>query len=304
MSESPTQPSSPSAPNLPPPLPLAVPAARPANEHDEGEEVSPVSNEGGTFRSSDIRERGGINDSHAILGTLQQLVTGQEQQNQLIKTLQKNILTARTMINEIIVTQNELKDELEAIKRSSSCEHCARKEAVFQARSNMTIVGQTTDEQIDAILENRKQRGLHPVKHGQLKAFATQEDLRKVRKHFSDRHLHLAVKIPKSENNKAGDRACILCSDSKVKRKTTWMCATCHVPLCNKILLNEEEGSKTHHDLWHMANDLLAQHAICHEQLIKSRGKKRERPDGDNNCGDIQQEMDITRENERDEEVN
>mmetsp|Transcript_19645 Transcript_19645/g.40293 ORF Transcript_19645/g.40293 Transcript_19645/m.40293 type:complete len:82 (+) Transcript_19645:105-350(+) len=73
MSESPTQPSSPSAPNLPPPLPLAVPAARPANEHDEGEEVSPVSNEGGTFQSSDIRERGGINDSHAILGTLQQV---------------------------------------------------------------------------------------------------------------------------------------------------------------------------------------------------------------------------------------
>ncbi len=74
MSQSPTNSPSPLPPNLPPPVPpLAVPAARPANDHEEGEEPCPNANERGNFQRHDIQERGEIDDSQAILGTLQQV---------------------------------------------------------------------------------------------------------------------------------------------------------------------------------------------------------------------------------------
>mmetsp|Transcript_19955 Transcript_19955/g.42816 ORF Transcript_19955/g.42816 Transcript_19955/m.42816 type:complete len:191 (+) Transcript_19955:90-662(+) len=64
----------------------------------------------------------------ALLGCVQQLKAGQTHQTDLIQKLQKTVLTSRSMINELVVANNELKEELDEIKRTLQCDGFQRKE--------------------------------------------------------------------------------------------------------------------------------------------------------------------------------
>src|SRR5210317_1600183 len=96
----------------------------------------------------------------ALLALVQQLENGQAEQTQLINKLQKTVLTSRTMINELISAQNDMKSELEKLRASGSgggeCEVCANRRDAAVAMAAVTSPGQTTDELIDTLIEGRE----------------------------------------------------------------------------------------------------------------------------------------------------
>lgn len=72
-----------------------------------------------------------------------------------------------------------------------------------------------------------------------------------------------------------GTKPCKLCSEGKIRRKTTWMCSTCEVPLCTRPLLDEEGASLSHHARWHVAQDLKADHDRIHAILKNGRESRK-----------------------------
>lgn len=96
----------------------------------------------------------------ALLALVQQLKDGQTEQTKLINKLQKTVLTSRTMINELISAQNDMKSELEKLRASGSgggeCEVCANRRDAAVAMAAVTSTGQTTDELIDTLIEGRE----------------------------------------------------------------------------------------------------------------------------------------------------
>jgi hypothetical protein len=226
-------------------------------------------------------------DSKSLIACIRGLQEGQTQQTQLIQKLHKTVLNTRTIINELIVTQNELRDEIEKLKSPTAeptvatCENC--KSTVSTAalpslplpRANTP----TPDDEIDAIIESRQRKGQWPVKHSTLNCFSVQLDLVKLRFHHSEKYQHIPIRIPKTEKNKDGTKPCKLCSEGKIRRKTTWMCATCEVPLCTRPLMGEEAaeggGVLTHHARWHTARDLVAEHLKVHGNLRAGRENRK-----------------------------
>lgn len=71
-----------------------------------------------------------------------------------------------------------------------------------------------------------------------------------------------------------------MCSEGKVRRKTTWMCAVCEVPLCTRPLMDEDPGALTHMMKWHSVRDLISEHKKCHDELKNGR-ETRKRARGD-----------------------
>ncbi|KAL7539971.1 hypothetical protein ACHAWF_006558, partial [Thalassiosira exigua] len=137
-----------------------------------------------------------------LLESVQQLQAGQSHQTDLIQRLQKSVLTSRSMINELVVVNNELKEELLKIKSATQCDNCKKKEVAFAAQTMLSVAGQTPDEEIDAIIEARRRKNSWPVKHSTLNCFSCQQDLVKVRFHHSEKYHHVPVRIPKTEKNK------------------------------------------------------------------------------------------------------
>jgi len=223
-----------------------------------------------------------------LLGGVQQLQAGQSHSNELMQKLQKTVLTSRAMINELVVANNELREELIRIKQAYQCDMCKKKEAATVVRHMVSVAGQTPDTEIDQIIEARKSKGTWPVKHATLNCFSVQQDLIKVRFHHSEKYQHIPIRIPKTEKNKDGTKPCKLCSEGKIRRKTTWMCATCEVPLCTRPLMDEDGSSLTHHARWHSTRDLIAEHKKCHENLRdgrESRKRARESLGGEDENG-------------------
>jgi hypothetical protein len=229
-------------------------------------------------------------DSKSLIQCIRGLQEGQTQQTQLIQKLHKTVLNTRTIINELIVTQNELKDEIERLKSPSvpsppapaatpsSIAAPAPAQTTIQVQST---AGSSPDDEIDAIIDARARKSQWPVKHSTLNCFSVQQDLVKLRFHNSAKYQHIPVRIPKTEKNKDGTKPCKLCSEGKVRRKTTWMCAVCEVPLCTRPLMGEESaegGVTTHHARWHSARDLVAEHVRVHALLRDGReSRKRNR---------------------------
>lgn len=237
-----------------------------------------------------LDDAGGVNQTQVLLECIQQLQAGQSHQTELIHKLHKTVLTSRSMINELVVANNELKEDLQSIKKSSQCEACKKKESTFVAQTMLSVAGQTPDEEIDTIIEQRKRKMTWPVKHATLNCFSVQQDLIKVRFHHSEKYQHIPIRIPKTDKNKDGTKPCKLCSEGKIRRKTTWMCATCEVPLCTRPLMDEDGSSLTHHARWHGVKDLITAHKKCHEDLKngrESRKRVREEAGGiDDGAGD------------------
>lgn len=124
------------------------------------------------------------------------------------------------------------------------------------------------------LIANRR-KNQWPVKTNAVTCFTKDADLTKIRFHHSNRYQHIPIRIPKTEKNKDGTKPCKLCSEGKIRRKTTWMCAVCETPLCTKPLVGEDPSAPTHFALWHSEKDLLPAHKRCHEELKGGRESRK-----------------------------
>eukprot|EP00984_Skeletonema_dohrnii_P036982 scaffold38573_cov216-Skeletonema_dohrnii-CCMP3373.AAC.3 len=137
---------------------------------------------------------------------------------------------------------------------------------------------ETTDEEIDVIIEARRDKGQWPVKRNTYKQFTNDEELVKVRFHRSQKYPHLPTRIPITESNKEGRLNCRLCSESQGNsRSTSWMCSVCEIPLCIQIMDGDETNHETHHVKFHTMKDLIAEHKVCNAKLSNVRGARKER---------------------------
>ena len=96
----------------------------------------------------------------ALLALVQQLKDGQSEQTAIIQKLNKTVLTSRTMINELISAQNDMREELARLRSTSAsgvCETCNNRRDAAVAMANVTVTtGQTTDDLIEALIEGRE----------------------------------------------------------------------------------------------------------------------------------------------------
>jgi len=250
--------------DLPPPLPETQTGSTVAVDHINGN---------------------GANNTQILFKCVQQLQAGQRHQTNLIQEL-------HSKINGLVVANKGLKAEIvllsspndgskKVAKKYASKKEAAMKEAaaavaaVAQRVLSEAGPGQTPDEEIEAIVATRKTAGGWPVRKGTVKGFSQDEDLIKIRFHHSEKFQHIPVRIPKTAQNKDGTKPCKLCSDGKIRRKTTWMCATCEVPLCTRPLMDEDGSCLTHHTRWHSARDLVLEHKKCHEDLTRGRESRK-----------------------------
>lgn len=151
----------------------------------------------------------------------------------------------------------------------------------------MAMAIATSDDDIDAIIESRTQRSLWPLKRRYCTHFTHDADLVRVRFHVSDRYGHVSVRISKINNNndpeghyglgnKEGRLICRLCSGKTMNRNTSWMCATCVVPLCVDVSNGDRESSC--HARWHKCLDLVALNETLNSSLRERRtSRKRSR---------------------------
>ena len=94
----------------------------------------------------------------ALLALVQQLKDGQAEQTAMIQKLNKTVLTSRTLINELITAQTDMKEELAKLRSSSvsgECQVCSNKRDAAVAMSTVSVAGQTTDELIETLIEGR-----------------------------------------------------------------------------------------------------------------------------------------------------
>lgn len=231
----------------------------------------------------------GVNSTQVLLKCVQQLQAGQHQQTKLIREL-------HSKVDGLVVANKGLKAEIASMgkalpqdgvkKREAAKKYASKKEAAMkEAAAAVAVVaqkvlseagpGQTPDEEIESIIAARKIKGGWPVRKSTVKGFSQEEDLIKVRFHHSEKYQHIPVRIPKTDQNKDGTKPCKLCSDGKIRRKTTWMCATCEVPLCTRPLMDEDGSCLTHHTRWHSARDLILEHQTCHEDLKNGRESRK-----------------------------
>jgi len=126
---------------------------------------------------------------------------------------------------------------------------------------------------LHCFLDRRKSQW--PVKTNAVGSFSNDPDLTKIRFHHSNRYQHIPIRIAKTEKNKDGTKPCKLRSEGKIRRKTTWMCAVCEIPLCTKPLPGEESSTLTHFALWHSEKDLGTTHKRCFEELKGGRESRK-----------------------------
>lgn len=217
------------------------------------------------------------------------------------------ILSMQVAINGMSAKQNELEDEIQSLKsgrwvvkaeptrpvarlRGDNNEHMAQTLLSVgggqdhDEPSNSVIVnGTVQDDEIDAIIELRKERKIWPLKRKYCTSFTQEQDLLKIRFHNSDKHPHKTIRIPKVDKNEGyglgnreGRLICRLCSGKTINRNTSWMCATCLVPLCVDIVNGDPESSC--HSRWHGCHDLVSVNATLNTALRERReSKKRSR---------------------------
>jgi len=145
------------------------------------------------------------------------------------------------------------------------------------------IEGNTDDHEIDAIIQTRVDKKMWPLKRKYCTTFTNEVDFLKIRFHRSVNHDHKSVRIPKIDKagayglgNKEGRLICRLCSGKTINRNTSWMCATCCVPLCVDITNGDAETSC--HARWHACQDLVAVNLMLNNALREKReSKKRSR---------------------------
>ncbi|KAL7550430.1 hypothetical protein ACHAWF_016002 [Thalassiosira exigua] len=243
--------------------------------------------------------------SIALEENLRKLQEQQIEQTQLIMGMQ-------SMINHLSAKQTELEGELDDLKNgrwvvkaeprprrtakretlATVKDHVPRASSTPSAATPASLlvptpvpgIAETTDEQIDVIIESLKERKMWPLKRKYCIGFTQEDELFKIRFHRSARYTHMSVRIPKVDSsdgqyghgNKEGRLICRLCSGRTVNRNTSWMCATCCVPLCADVANGDPETSC--HYRWHTCQDLVSVNATLNTALRERReSKKRSR---------------------------
>jgi len=236
----------------------------------------------------------------AITEDLKKINERQHDQMQLIVNMQ-------SMINDLSAKQSELEDEIRDLKggrwvvkaepkhghggggsRSRRGDYKDGGRGVTHSllsvgAAGSGIEGNTDDHEIDAIIRARVDKKMWPLKRKYCATFTNEVDFLKIRFHRSVNHDHKSVRIPKIDKaggyglgNKEGRLICRLCSGKTINRNTSWMCATCCVPLCVDITNGDAETSC--HARWHACQDLVAVNQMLNSALREKReSKKRSR---------------------------
>ena len=217
---------------------------------------------------------------------IQQLQDQQSEQAQIIQDMQ-------TTIQNLVDKQAQLEEEVEGLKRGELIAQGPKRTTTGRVGNKerevvsggVPGIGPFEDAEIDRIIEARKNRKVWPLKRKYCSSFSQEVDLLKIRFHNSAKHTHMAIRIPKVENNgegglgnKEGRLICRLCSGKTINRNTSWFCATCLVPLCVDIQNGDSQSSC--HARWHGVQDLVAVNATLNAALKEKReSKKRARAD-------------------------
>lgn len=142
------------------------------------------------------------------------------------------------------------------------------------------IRADTDDLEIDAIISSRRERRAWPLKRKYCTSFTKEVELLKIRFHRSAKHQHKSVRIPKVDKseeygigNKEGRLICRLCSGKTINRNTSYMCATCLVPLCVDTCNGDAESSC--HSRWHSCRDLISVNFTLNQALRERRASKK-----------------------------
>lgn len=222
----------------------------------------------------------------------------QREQTQLIVNMQ-------SMINNLSSKQSDLEDEIRGLKggrwvvkaEPKRSRRGDNRDRVSQAQALLSvgggngsgIDGTTEDDEIDDIIESRKEKKTWPLKRKYCSSFTNEVDLLKIRFHRSDKHSHKSVRIPKVDKNegyglgnKEGRLICRLCSGKTINRNTSWMCVTCCVPLCVDIVNGDPESSC--HSRWHGCQDLATVNATLNSALRERRESKKRSRDSMNSA--------------------
>jgi hypothetical protein len=142
-----------------------------------------------------------------------------------------------------------------------------------------TALGATgvADREFQNAIRERLAKKRWPVLTKKLNTFSDNDTLNRFRRHVSVMFPHNRVANPMVANKKNGSeimvvsrQKCVLCLKGSTGRKTMYMCDTCKVPLCTRVLRGEAKTAPTHFALWHSCNDLKAERNRCHTALKQS----------------------------------
>lgn len=231
--------------------------------------------------------------------SIQQLQAQQHEQAMIIQSMQATIANLSNR-------QVQLEEEIACLQggqwivkpKRTKTGRLPSKQQEVETETLLTVggglgVNNYADAEIDRIIEARKQRKAWPLKRKYCPAFSQEVDLVKIRCHKTPKHHHNAIRIPKVEKsedspngigNKEGRLICRLCSGKTCNRNTSWMCATCLVPLCVDIVNGDSESSC--HARWHGCQDLVAVNEQLNATLRERRElKKRSKMEGDQALG-------------------
>lgn len=236
--------------------------------------------------------------------SVQQLQAQQVHQAELISNMQSTI-------NAMSAKQTELEEEIKGLKggkwvvkaepkrvrrggssttgaAAPSSSGTAQQTVLAVGNASGGMIGTTDDDEVDAIIEMRKEKNTWPLARKYCSSFTNEIDLLKIRMHKSDRHRHVSTRIPRIDSkpedgsrvlgNKEGRLICRLCSGKTINRNTSYLCSTCCVPLCQDYEDNKPETSC--HARWHACQDLVSVHATLNAALREKReSRKRSRED-------------------------
>lgn len=258
-------------------IPAAAIAAVAVGEHDHAEGPS-VDVEESMKKLQDQQ-----NEQSQLIVSMQNVINGLAAKQTLLEEEVKDLRGGRWVV----------KHEPPRARITTMAPRRDTKDRVVQAEALLSVggleggplsmEGTTEDAEIDSYIELRKERKLWPLKRKYCTSFTQEVDLLKIRFHRSDAHEHKSVRIPKVDKNEGyglgnreGRLICRLCSGKTINRNTSWMCATCCVPLCVDIVNGDPESSC--HARWHNCHDLVAVNATLNTALRERReSKKRSR---------------------------
>ncbi|KAL9182577.1 hypothetical protein ACHAXT_013229 [Thalassiosira profunda] len=212
----------------------------------------------------------------------------QEEQEQLIQSMQSRIAGLEAEVEALksgqqwVVKASPTPTNARAPTKISGKKAVAATTEALLADGTAGNVAEfaTTDDEIDAIMESRRQRKAWPLKRKYVLAFTNEEELH---------HAHKCVRIPKVDKsegeryglgNREGRLICRLCSGKAGNRNTSWMCSTCCVPLCVDLKATGDERTSCL-ARWHLCRDLVTENAERNHALSEKRASNKRSREGE-----------------------
>ena len=74
------------------------------------------------------------------------LLANQAKQTNMLEKLQKSVLTSRTMINELVVANNDLREEVAKLRGSVSSDQGKNEETSYAAQTMLSVAGKLKND--------------------------------------------------------------------------------------------------------------------------------------------------------------